>query len=308
MDDYQLRPPSAADLTGIVELMNACEIALGDTPSMNVAELRRDWLGLNLAEDALVVTTPAGEIVGYADIFNRNFVQTNVYAFAHPGPEQNALFRRLVAWGEEWLATRKPADPALPPTEIHYFRPAKDTESLRTLESLGYGYVRTHYLMEAKLSAPPPAPHWPEGVTVRTYQPGADDDDLFLGGEESFRDMWNRPDSTKERWLQPTQSEDFDPTLWFLPYDSRTGEVCGVCLCSIVGGLGKVDSLGIRRPWRRQGLGMALLRHAQAEFRRRGIHTIELAVDAESPTGAPRLYERAGFVVEKRYSRYVKRV
>lgn len=306
MDDYILRPPAAADLTGIVELMNACESALGDAPSMTVTELRRDWIGLNLAEDAVVVQTTAGEIVGYADIFNRNFAQVNVYVFAQPGPDQSELFAHLVAWGEDWVATHKPAD--LPPTEMHFFRRAVDTESVRVLARAGYEYVRTHYIMAAELTAPPPPPLWPEGVTVRAYRPGADDDDLFLGGEESFQDMWNRPASTKERWLQPTQAEDFDPTLWFLPYDSRTGEVCGVCLCSILEGTGEVDTLGVRRAWRRLGLGLALLQHAFGEFWQRGIRRVTLSVDAESPTGAPRLYERAGFVVEKRYVRYVKKV
>jgi ribosomal protein S18 acetylase RimI-like enzyme len=306
MNDYRLRPPTPADLAGIVELMNVCEMALGDVPSMTVSELRRDWIGLDLNEGAIVAQTVEGQIVGYADIFNRAFIQTNVYVFARPGPGQSELFHRLVEWGEGWVATHKLADPALPPTEIHFFRRAVDTESIHVLESTGYEYVRTHYVMAAELTAPPLAPVWPEAVAVRTYRPGADDDDLFLGGEESFQDMWNRPPSTKERWLEPLQAEDFDSTLWFLPCDSRTREVCGVCLCSILEGTGEVDTLGVRRQWRRNGLGLALLRHAFGEFWRRGVRTVRLSVDGESPTGAPRLYERAGFVVEKHYSRYVK--
>ncbi len=303
--EYTLRPPTADDAAAIVELMNACEIALGDTPSMSVEELRRDWIGLELNEGAIVAETLGGEIVGYADIFNRAFIQTNVYAFARPGPRQSELFTRLVAWGEEWVATRKPANSL---TEIHYFRRAADAESLRVLEAAGYGYVRTHYVMTADLTAAPSAPLWPEGVVVRAYRPGVDDDDLFLGGEESFQDMWNRPPSTKDRWLEPLQADDFDASLWFLPFAERNGEVAGVCLCSILAGVGEVDTLGVRRPWRRQGLGMALLQHAFAEFWRRGIRLVRLSVDASSPTGAPRLYERAGFRVEKRYARYMKNV
>lgn len=305
---FILRPPVAEDAAAIVELMNGCYIALGDAPVMSVEELRRDWIGLELNEGALLAQSDEGEVIGYADIFNRGFVQTNVYAFAAPGPQQSVVFARLVAWGEAWVAARKPTNPALPPTEMHYFRRDVDADSIRLLEAAGYRYIRTHYVMAAELTEPPPAPLWPDGISVRAYRPGLDDDDLFLGGEESFQDMWNRPPSTKERWLEPLQADDFDPTLWFLPYDSRTGEVAGVCLCSILPGAGEVDTLGIRRPWRRQGLGLALLQHAFAEFWRRGIRTVRLSVDASSPTGAPRLYERAGFRVEKRYSRYVKRV
>ena len=45
------------------------------------------------------------------------------------------------------------------------------------------------------------------------------------------------------------------------------------------------------------GLGEALLLHSFAEFRRRGYSRATLGVDATSPTGATRLYERAGMRV-----------
>jgi ribosomal protein S18 acetylase RimI-like enzyme len=51
---------------------------------------------------------------------------------------------------------------------------------------------------------------------------------------------------------------------------------------------------GVRRPWRRRGLGLALLRRAFGEFQRRGERLVQLGVDAASPTGATRLYERVG--------------
>jgi hypothetical protein len=44
-------------------------------------------------------------------------------------------------------------------------------------------------------------------------------------------------------------------------------------------------------------MGLALLRHTFAAFARRGVRTVELGVDAESITGATRLYERAGMHV-----------
>jgi ribosomal protein S18 acetylase RimI-like enzyme len=53
----------------------------------------------------------------------------------------------------------------------------------------------------------------------------------------------------------------------------------------------------VRKPWRRRGLGLALLQHAFTEFWRRGERTVALGVDAENPTGATRLYERAGMHV-----------
>ena len=52
--------------------------------------------------------------------------------------------------------------------------------------------------------------------------------------------------------------------------------------------------LGVRRPWRKRGLGLALLLHSFSAFHRRGQRRVSLGVDAGSLTGALRLYERAG--------------
>jgi mycothiol synthase len=64
--------------------------------------------------------------------------------------------------------------------------------------------------------------------------------------------------------------------------------------------------LGVRRAWRRQGLGLALLRHAFLAFRARGMTRAALDVDAANLTGAVRLYERAGMHVAKRSDTYEK--
>lgn len=65
--------------------------------------------------------------------------------------------------------------------------------------------------------------------------------------------------------------------------------------------MGWVDQLGVRRPWRRSGLGLALLHHTFGEFYRRGFTRVALGVDASSLTGATRLYERAGMYVARKY-------
>jgi ribosomal protein S18 acetylase RimI-like enzyme len=59
------------------------------------------------------------------------------------------------------------------------------------------------------------------------------------------------------------------------------------------GGLG----MGLLAPWRRRGLGAALLETTLATCRARGITRVELEVYA-SNAAARRLYESHGFVVE----------
>lgn len=305
---FSLRPPTREDAALVVNVMNACQTALGDAPDMSVEELLKDWVGADLDDTALLIFAPDGQVLGFVDLMNVRYAQVNVYAFALPGPNQAAVFERMRLWGEAWAAIHKHLGEGTDQAEVHFFRRSNDEAACRALEAAGYTNVRTHYVMAAELTEAPQEPIWPDGISVASYRPGQDDDALFQAGEESFQDMWNRPPSTKERWLQPTQAENFDPSLWFYPYETNIGEICGVCLCSVVAGVGEVDQLGIRRPWRRQGLGLALLHHAFGEFWRRGIRLVRLNVDAESPTGAPRLYERAGFRVEKRFARYMKRV
>jgi mycothiol synthase len=64
--------------------------------------------------------------------------------------------------------------------------------------------------------------------------------------------------------------------------------------------------LGVRRRWRRRGLGLALLLQSFTDFRRRGATRVGLGVDAESPTGAVSLYEQAGMQVVRRNDAYEK--
>ncbi|HET8846927.1 MAG TPA: GNAT family N-acetyltransferase, partial [Ktedonobacteraceae bacterium] len=109
-----------------------------------------------------------------------------------------------------------------------------------------------------------------------------------------------------ENWYrrQITDNETFDPTLWFIAVEGDT--VAGFALCGHYLQDSIVSDLGVRRPWRRKGLGLALLHHAFGELYRRGISKVVLGVDSENLTGATRLYERAGMRIELQYDTYEK--
>ena len=103
------------------------------------------------------------------------------------------------------------------------------------------------------------------------------------------------------------QRADFDPSLWFLALDGD--RIAGTALCFPRSEqLAWVRGLGVRRPWRGRGLGMALLQHAFAAFYARGMRIAGLGVDAQSPSGATRLYERAGMRVTEQYDTLEKTV
>ena len=116
---------------------------------------------------------------------------------------------------------------------------------------------------------------------------------------EVWQDTNDPIDETFDEWAHwHVERDSYDPTLWFLA--TAGDELAGFSLCRtdpVDPNAGYVSLLGVRRPWRRQGLGEALLLRSFAAFRERGLTRGTLGVDASSVTGATRLYERAGMRV-----------
>jgi ribosomal protein S18 acetylase RimI-like enzyme len=69
---------------------------------------------------------------------------------------------------------------------------------------------------------------------------------------------------------------------------------CGRERLALAPDTGHVEVLGVRDGWRGRGVGRALLFTAFGELKRRGVAKAELGVDAESETGATRLYQGVG--------------
>jgi GNAT superfamily N-acetyltransferase len=162
--------------------------------------------------------------------------------------------------------------------------------------------------MAIELDSPPPEPRWPEGIAVRTFDRAADEDIVFDVQNETFADMWEYTPPPREDWQGWMFDSQHDPTLWFVVTEGEEAAAIALCRPHETGDpdMGWVSVLGVRRPWRRRGLGLALLRHVFGEFHRRGRKRVGLGVDGSSPTGATQLYERAGMSVDRRWDVYEK--
>jgi ribosomal protein S18 acetylase RimI-like enzyme len=122
--------------------------------------------------------------------------------------------------------------------------------------------------------------------------------------EEAFADHWSHIERSFADWAQMVLHRDnFDLGLTFMAFDGN--EVAGVVV-NRYRDIAWVGQLAVRRPWRKRGLGLALLQQSFNEFYQRGARVVGLGVDAESLTGATRLYEKAGMHVTKRYDSYEK--
>jgi mycothiol synthase len=199
---------------------------------------------------------------------------------------------------------------AVPGAVVRGFVPSVDDGERGLFETNGYRPIRHAFRMEIALSGPPEPPAWPEGFSVRSFRPGEDDEAVYEAHQDSFADHWGFMRDPYEEWRHWMFREPFDADLWFLAEADR--ELVGVCLCRASEGgdegLGWVAALGVRPPWRRRGLALALLRHAFVVFHERGNDRVGLGVDGENTTGAVRLYERAGMHVVRRSDTYEKPV
>jgi ribosomal protein S18 acetylase RimI-like enzyme len=195
------------------------------------------------------------------------------------------------------------ADPEVRVT-LNSWASSNNEVAQQRLERAGYAAIRGHWRMEIDMEAAPTEPEWPAGITVRTFQPGMDRQ-IFEMVDTAFQDHWGHIPGTFEEWRHWTiERETFDPTLWFLAFEGN--QIAGGSLCTTFMDMGWVDTLGILRPWRRKGLGMALLLHSFGEFYRRGRRKVGLGVDSQNLTGATRLYERAGMHVARQYISFQK--
>lgn len=174
-------------------------------------------------------------------------------------------------------------------------------------EAARYESIRASYRMSIALD-PLALPEWPEGIAVGTFRT-EDEALVHAAHQESFRDHWEHTDETIEEWRKwMIAGPQFDPSLWFVAREA--GEVVGISLCTVHSSgdpeHGFCRVLAVRRPWRRRGLALALLRHSFLEMKRRGMTKASLGVDAENLTGAVALYARAGMHVERRSDCYSK--
>ncbi len=303
---FTIRPPTLDDIPMVNELIRTYYIANYGTSRATEEQLRTLWTipGFQLATDAWVVISPEGTIVAYATVDTIDEKQFAMSGCLHPEYRNKGIGTYLIHLVEE--RTRQIISNAPTNAIIRYEIASVDEAGKQLLTHEGYSIIRYTLQMEIEMSEMPSEPQWSEGVSVRQFQKEQDERAVHAVDEETFADHWNHTPLSFELWQHwMIQRDTFDPTLWFLATDGN--EIAGICLCVIgESGEGWVDSLGVRRPWRRKGLGMALLRHAFKEFYQRNIHKVGLTVDAQSLTGATRLYERAGMHTIRRYDLYEK--
>ena len=260
-------------------------------------------------QEDILLAEVAGTLVGYQHTsWRREDAGHLIYqlsGFVDPPWRRRGIGTALVDRGEARLRALAAQHLGDEPRLLNTFSPVSRVGKVALFEGRGYHAVRHFYeMLRAPLDDLPPAP-LPSGFEQRPVEP-ADRPQLraiWEASEEAFRDHWGARQATDADFQRLLDQPDFDPTLWVVAWDTATGQIAGSSINALAAeesaALGRtrgwVQDLSVRRPFRRRGLGRALLLRSLYALRARGAVEAALGVDADNPTGALGLYESVGF-------------
>ena len=293
------------DLSAVTQLVyDVCEADGDTTVAVTEDEMKHEWKtpGFNIETDGIVAVMNDGRIVGYEEFFNEHkHAKLRTDGYVHPQFKGLGIATAMMKLIEE--RARKEVALAEPDVRV-YLRStldSHDADGRNVHESCGYSPIRYHWRMEIKFDDAPIQPVFPDGIELKPYTVESDHD-LFEAHEDAFSDHWGHTRGTYDEWLH--HNKERDKSLWIIAWDGE--KVAGYSLCRTRMGIGWVGSLGVRRPWRKRGLGEALLLQSFYNLHANGYKTIGLGVDAQNPTGATRLYKKAGMHAASEFVTYEK--
>lgn len=306
-EGFQVRPPVETDLENMHAVVRAYQLACYDEADFTLDDMRTLLASptFDPAEQCRLVFDLAGRLVTIAYFDQQAYMNYNIGLDVLPGHEDARIRAYLLNQGEAWA--RQQVEKAPPEARIFLqsWIAAKDAEANKWYrEQPDFTEVRRAWEMQIEMTTPPPAPIWPEGVTLRPFVPERDTQAVFEADNEFFKDHWGHLPQNYAQWKHWTvERADFDPTLWVVVYAGE--QIVGITLPKD-GEKGWINDVAVARAWRGKGLGLAMLHQAFGEFYRRGRFKVALGVDAQSLTGATRLYERAGMHIAQETIFYEK--
>lgn len=299
MKKYSVRPATFQDIDPVCNIIAKQRTLDFGSAMISVDSLQKKWEKLDLSEDTLMAFID-GEITGYAELLDNDAP----FIYLKERNDVDLAFHFLM------LLEQKAASRAKGTLELFTQISEKNQTLLQLFASNGYHSNLSFITMELKLDEQPPTPQWPEGIQVRAFMPGQDEQVTYETDEEAGKDKGYHNPLSYEQWSKRMglNSEGFNPSIWFLACDREN--VAGVALNAYnkESDVVWVDHLSVLRAWRKRGIGKALLLHSFGEFYKRGMKTVKLNVDSKSLTNAPRLYESVGMKAIQQYHIYKKEI
>jgi len=232
--------------------------------------------------------------------------KASLWGGVHPDHTHRGIGHRVI----EQLADRardiRDADNPRAPGELKIWAERNRPGTAAVGIQAGFDTWRYFLRMRRDLGDPVAPLPAPDGMVIRPYR-DVEDDAVRMASNESFADHWGFTPMDAARWraeFADSTSFQTDHSFVAVP-DSETvaAAVAGFVLTSEFHGdtvhrgyrTGYIARVGTSRSARGRGVASALLARTLTSLAESGYRCAELGVDADSPTGAGRLYERAGF-------------
>lgn len=299
-------PLDPAEVRAVAALVEAATEADGVRPLSEHVMLHLRYGGDEQVRNVLVYRaepdgSPGGTLVAYGHLDVTDEVAgASAEVVVHPAYRRQGLGRLIVQ------ATLDET----PDGRLRLWAHGEHPAAAALARSLGFRQARSLWQMRRSLYAPLPAPAWPAGVDLRTFEPGRDDAECVRLNAAAFRDhpeqgSWSL-DDLHRRLAEPW----FDPAGFFLA--ERGGRLVGFHWTKVHGGagthpegrhaheghghdpIGEVYVVGVDPREQGTGLGKALTLTGLRYLRKRGLPDAMLYVEADN-TAAIRLYSALGF-------------
>ncbi len=291
------RPHPTDDFDEVLDLLHACDRAVFGDSDWTAAELREEWESIDLGRDAWVAEAD-GRLVGAMHVYERRGERVLADGYVHPDAIGRGVGARLLEAAERRgleLAEDCPAEMSVSLDTAHL---VGDPRAPKLLACRGYSRVRSFHRLVVDLNGEIPPAEWPEGLELRPFVLDRDGRLVHEAIEESFVEEWSHEPREYDVWAERTFGvEQFDPEQILVVWDGDEIAAVSLNYPKRMGNWGWIGLLGVRPAWRRRGLGLSLLHEGFRRFAETGETIVALTVDSDNPTGATRLYERAGMRV-----------
>lgn len=308
---YRTRSARLGDLDAIWRLMVEVNLAEAGTPGFGFGEIE-NWLtgeSIVIGEDVMLVLGEADALVGVEIMDSREpFVQSYGLGGVHPDHLNKGIGTSMLEWARRQAIERIPKAPPDAKVKFLSVTAAEYEHSGAVMREFGLELARYFLDMEIEFDEPPPPPTVADGVVIRPFDPEAEMREMAQLTQDGFRDHYGFVETSidqRERRLQHYMTmTGHDPELWWVASEKERLIAFNLCEPSHEGddGVGYVASLAVLPSHRGRGLGRALLLTAFEKFHRMGKKGAALGVDADSLTGATRLYESVGMRPGTRYA------
>ena len=234
--------------------------------------------------------------------------------WVHPDFRRRGLGRRLLEWSEARARQSVDAGTGGSPDLPHVLSLGTGTHveaGMAFARASGYIPIRYGFVMRRDLDEPIADAPMPNGLETRPVRV-EDHRQIWDADVEAFGDHWEHAVRDEQDFVRFFSNPDLDTSLWQVAWDGD--EVAGSIANGIYAAenailgldIGWLDHVSVRRPWRGRGLAAALIARSLHTLKHRGMAWAALGVDAENPTGALGLYERAGFKVHHTFATFRK--